>query len=773
MNNATCHICKTPPISLYQGLLWSAPRLAVGKSTIVKTGKDSLDITLYPSDDLKALETELLGCLRRIGAVPFLKFKANPSMVLFGSILISVAIAVVLGVLATYEDVFKTLLIKKELTDWEGGVLGVTTLFVVLGIGFFPSILSSAEDSKVKELVRGWYNKEDRVRKRLKYALRILCSSEKLSISLWNPCVFQEDSWVWRSLVPAILDLNIPITVHIKNDEGDAFFVAIRNVDNKIEFKQSTVEYSSTLVEDPPHINYKEIQNLLTNSEKLLLEVLFILSTYNTPAIWGGNEKIVRLRGLISLDLASFAVSRYVGNTAPSGDIDAKYLYTFFRRCIADYRLILPFVEGGDRYWRLDEKVATLLQMETIRQRHQYIQNYLETEWFEVVQNISDPVGLLIVFALLDSNRSPIKLKVNVLAAMIERARGSESYFLMDYFGTIKESYTSSALGFDPTDFLRMLPIPVLQQLIPLLERAGYFQDALVVADFLRPISSNAYDFIIAGILERLGQYQNALELLKRLNKSAKATSTMDINQAIGFDLKFSLLASWIIVSGRLVEEKETGKSCLQQAQDAFTKSSCDGKNCDPTDLWHYHNNLAQYFEWEEDFTACIDNHLICQKLPGIELKWVSGTYVNLGVAYRERFKKGKITDDLDRALAFGSKGVQIKRELGDNDELPVALHNLALSQLYSFKCSGDQPVLKAARENATDGLALLRATRSVKKKGTLLVEALVAEKLLGNDNAVRSLSSEFLLWKSNDPNPGDAAVAAGILEALEVKCES
>jgi len=751
--------------------LWAAPRLSAEKPSILQVGKDSLDITLYPSDDLKALETELLAGLRRSGILPFLKFKVNPAMVIFGSILISISIALVLGILATYGNIFTELLVMGNgLESRKGAVLGVTMLFVVVSVGFFPAILSSGEDSRVRDVMHGWYNKEDRVRRRLKYALQVLCSSKKSAISLWNPCAFPEDSWVWQGLIPAILDLNIPIAVHIKSDERDAFFSAIRGNDKHVEFTQLKDGSESSLFQELLHKNYKEIQNLLPPSEQILLEVLLVLSTYNTPSAWGNREKTARLRGLISLDLASFAVSRYVGNmTISHGNVDSKYLYTFFRRCVVDYQLIRPFVDGGERYWQLEAEVETLLLIEKVRQRHQYLQNFVETECFEVTQNVSDPVGLLIVFALLDSNESALKIKVNVLATMIERARSAEAYFLMEYFNAIKEGYVSSETGFDTTDFLRVLPISTLQQLIPLLERSGHFQDALASANFLRAINFNAYDLIIARLLERLGQYRNALELLERLNDPEKITPNLGADQSTEFELKLCLMASWVIVSGRLSEYQEAGKTYLQRAQKSFDKIRCEGKNCDPTLLWHYHNNLAQYFEWEADFSSCIDSHLVCQKLPGIELKWISGTNVNLGIAYRERFKKELSIDDLNRALIFGQKGVLIKRELGDNDELPIALHNLSLSQLCYFKINGGQDILKTARENAKEGLSLLYATQSVKKKGQLLAEALVSEKLIGDDNSVRDLSAELLYWQSNDPNPDDTAAVIGILDAFDM----
>jgi hypothetical protein len=147
---------------------------------------------------------------------------------------------------------------------------------------------------------------------------------------------------------------------------------------------------------------------------------------------------------------------------------------------------------------------------------------------------------------------------------------------------------------------------------------------------------------------------------------------------------------------------------------------------------------------------------LNCQSLPGIELKWISGTHVNLGIAYRERFNRQRNVDDLERAVMHASRGVNIKRELGDLDELPIALHNLAYTHLIQFTAQGNADALERARTHAGEGLRLQAATGSSKKRGQLLAEAWVAQTLRGDLTHVAALDQELAHWRQANAGSQD-----------------
>lgn len=746
------------------GRLWSAPRLH-DAGTVIRKTPEGLDVGLFPGDTLHAFERELAGHLKAVGTLPRLRFRVDTASVALVSLTIALAITLLLGVLATYEDLIAAALVARDFgSAWRVLLLLATAAFLVVGITLFPSLLSSADDNRVRDFLTRWYNRDDRVRHRLHYALRTLSAPGAAAVVVWNPFSAHEASWVWRSFLPAVLALELPVTIHVKTDELDALLAALHAIDaTRAPAHEHHAVADASAPSDaasPPAAMYP----MLSPSEQALLDTLCVLSTHHVPDAWGNAERTQRLRGLISLDLAAFVVTHGMGGRdAAQAPVDVQLLHVFFRRCVTDYRLAIRFTDRGDRYWRLVNAVPRLVPEARRRQRQLQIANCIETEAFDLVRDVGDPIGLLLAYASLDDAGGTPKLRRAMLSAMIERALAVETYFLMDYFVGIVEKETARGEFARREDFLRLLPLATLHDLVPLLERAGYFQDGIAVAELLSPTHPSGTALMKARLLERLGRYHDGLALLVDLERSLDACAAPDTPEGRDFALRLALATSWTIVSGRLESERDYGKQQLQRAGRIVQRVCQAGGNCDPDLLWHYYNNLAQYDEWDGNLDSCIINHLNCRNLPSIELKWTSGTHVNLGIAYRERFNRRREVEDLERAVAHASRGVDIKRELGDLDELPIALHNLAYTCLIQFVARNDPDALNRARDHADEGLHLLAATGSTKKRGQLLVEAWVACTLCGEHARAAALERELAGWRHSNEGTPDARVVEQI----------
>lgn len=755
----------TPPsiatIQVTTGRLWSAPRLRDAPDAIIRTAPDVLDIGLFPGDTLQKFEHELATQLKGVGTLARFRFHNDTASVALVPLAIALAITVVLGVLATYENLVSDMLVDLGFsTAWKGLLLLATATFLVVGITFFPSLLSSADDNRARDFVTRWYNRDDRVRRRIHYALRTLTVRRCGAVALWNPFAAAEASWVWRSLVPAVMALKLPVTIHIKSDELDALFAALRTIDPTRRTVQENPAAEDASADTT--VPAGAIWRMLSPTEQVLLDTLCTLSTHQVPDAWGNADRARRLRGLISLDLAAFVVTHCMGGYDTSrAAVDVRLLNVLFRRCVADYRLAVRYSDHGDRYWRLSDSVPQIVADAGQSQRRHQIANCIETDAFDLMRHVGDPIGLLLAYATLEKSGATSKLRRQMLSTMIERALAAETYFLMDYFVGILEHEAPPGASTGREDFLRLLPLATLQQLVPLLERAGYFNDAIAVADLLRPTDPGGTLLMKARLFERMGRYREGLELLDELDRSTNVIAQMNTSGDRVFSLRLALATCWTIVSGRLEAERARGKGQLIRAGEIVQRICHSGGSCDPELLWHHYNNLAQYDEWDENLDACITNHVNCQSLPGIEIKWISGTHVNLGIAYRERFNRKRNIDDLTSAVTHARRGVDIKRELGDLDELPIALHNLAYTLLIQFVEQHDPATVEYARASIDEGLRLLDATGSSKKRGQLLAESWVAFTLGGDHAHAAALEPELAAWKQT-------AVGSQDLHAVE-----
>lgn len=753
-------------IVVRQGGLLTTPRINSNISNIISTDKSHIKITFFPNDDLFDFENEIAKHLKKLGRVSVFRFRLDASLMLLASFLVALSILLILGILSTYEDLFKSLLTEKgALDNWETIVFIATSLVLTFGIAFFPSAISSIDDQNgAIRLVRGWYNKDERVKNRLRFGIQQLATKQNKNIIIWNPYAHGQDSWILHLFIPVLLEMDLKIIFYLKSDEIETFLELINNTEKKKNIWSKKEYKNPTYKKLKGYEQYNRFFHMLEAYERLLLELFIVLSTYNFSYFQKTKINFAELRGLLSLELLAYSISKYVGQILADKVIGTKQIHLFFRRCINDYNIIERLTSDGDIYWHLSKQLLQAIDLPSIRQRHRYIHLHIETEIAEALNNVEDPVGIWIIYFLMEENNAPTRLKTKVLSAAIDRTRLSEAYSLISFFKIImyRNKFGSNQ------GFLKHLQTTSLHKTIPLLERAGHFEEAIRICKYLYPTNTIKYQLIEARLNERAGHYSNALQLLRSIE--TQIPHTKNNQNLLEFNLKRTLLTSWVIVSGRIDTEKSYGKKCLKKANSILTVLKSYGKDLDTNLIWHAYNTTAQYHEWEKNYPACIKYLQRCLNLPGVEIKWISGTYVNLGIAYRERYINGSNDmNDLEHAVSYGKEGVQLKRNLGDRDELPIALHNLALSQLYHFKINRDQNILKEAYDNAKWGFKITEDTGSTKKRGHLLAELLIAQTLLNNKTHIHQIKEKLISWINDEASPDEHSYIINFISEFDL----
>jgi tetratricopeptide (TPR) repeat protein len=147
--------------------------------------------------------------------------------------------------------------------------------------------------------------------------------------------------------------------------------------------------------------------------------------------------------------------------------------------------------------------------------------------------------------------------------------------------------------------------------------------------------------------------------------------------------------------------------------------------------LARYYNVLASYYEWEGEFEQALNTYDKGLKIPEVEESLISSLLVNIGIIYR---MVGKLKSDPQESIYFLRKGVEYNGEgahakevIGNEDQLPIALHNLA--ETYIELACRLQPgneknhSLQQAYRHSQLGLDINKRIHSTKKLGQLLCE--------------------------------------------------
>ncbi|WP_028993908.1 hypothetical protein [Azonexus hydrophilus] len=272
----------------------------------------------------------------------------------------------------------------------------------------------------------------------------------------------------------------------------------------------------------------------------------------------------------------------------------------------------------------------------------------------------------------------------------------------------------------------------ILARLARLLEVSGYYAAASAIWDKLRNLDPLPAGIRLARLRERQGDARGGLAIIRPILACNSLAQRPDIHVAA------LLEAAWLNYSTGDSSLLAQGFAWLDTVGQLMERHPGEAEAC-----WRYHNYRALYLDADGRQAEAIAENRMALAIPGIQLKWYSGSLTNLAYVSRKYGLKQRQADTkhaltlIAESIEYATLAVDLKRRIADIDELPVALHNLALAHLCRALLTDPQSTNETAQQARTiidEGLSLLERTGSSKKRFALQLENALACGLLDQD---------------------------------------
>ncbi|QKF82214.1 hypothetical protein [Halarcobacter ebronensis] len=682
------------------------------KNSLVQKTSNSLEIVYNYNDTLEEFEyslNELCG-----NSSFFYKMKKRGSAY-FLSFISVVVILFALISSSLYEDIVKKVIFESPF-PWSSNDT-ISILFVLLfffGLILMPSILDG-EGSEFKESLKAWINKDIRVLKRLKVALNSL--DKKYKIKIYNIDLLEENHWMWRLVMPIVINHFSYIEIYVRND------LKKRTQKRVKALGCLSSDIKTTNGVDKPFLNYE-----LFFSQKE--ETLYSLMQLSSTKIIGKDEQDI----YISLELFEYCGRNFYDQKSEKNQLISGF-QNFVNRCFDDFKLLNQHKSNQIFF----QKWVKIEELEDERRRlSYYLRNHIE----ECLEYFDNPISLLILYYYVKDIVLDEKRTIAILEKLIDSIKRKQQYDLINnyWFKIAGEMFDSNDLDsfiLTNNSIYRKLSIETLNSLIFLFERNGKFEQALLIAKYLYEINPNKYSIDISSLYERLGEFDKAYNSL--VYNAKDNTKPNDV------EVRYYQRKSWIVVSQRKEEKREEGKEALGKLYELlFSHKEFN----EPLWLWHYYNIKANYEEWDENFDLTIDNYLKCLSIPALGAFEYGATFVNTSIAYRLNYikSKDKNIELISKSIELGFIGIKLKESVGDRDEMPVVLHNQCLNILYKLVYFEDKKLLDSAMLLVLKAYAILSETKSKKRLGMILTE-LILLKAIKNEPYSKELEELEKHW--------------------------
>ncbi|WP_418187385.1 hypothetical protein ACNSOP_10430 [Aliarcobacter lanthieri] len=324
------------------------------------------------------------------------------------------------------------------------------------------------------------------------------------------------------------------------------------------------------------------------------------------------------------------------------------------------------------------------------------------------------------------------KRVIKILEKFINSIKEKQQYELInDYWfdiaGFMFDSHDINSFEESTKSYYRKISILALNDLAFLFERNGYFEQSILINQYLYEINPNKYILNICSLYERMGNFDLAYKYLPKEFNIGKNIKPSDI------EIKYYQRKSWIIIFQRENRLKAEGIKGLENLENLLFSHNEDNN---PLWLWHFYNIKANLCEWEENYDEAINFYLKCLSIPALGAFEYGATFVNMAISYRLKYLIEINKDDeiINKAIKLGKLGVILKESVGDRDEMPIVLHNFALNILYKILISYDEKQCFEVLEVTNEALEILEETKSIKRLGMVLIENYIARSLLKLD---------------------------------------
>ena len=377
-----------------------------------------------------------------------------------------------------------------------------------------------------------------------------------------------------------------------------------------------------------------------------------------------------------------------------------------------------------------------------------YLRNHIE----ECVSIFENPISLLILYyyvkdIVLDQRRT-----IKILEKFISSIKQKQHYELINFYwfeiaGFMFDSSDINSFENSSKSYYRKLSISTLNDLAFLFERSGYFEQAILLNNYLYEINPNKYILNICSLYERMGHFEQAYNSLPKELNIGKNEKPSDIEVRY-----YQRKAVWIIISQRNATLKHEAIESLETLEKLLFSHNEDNV---PLWLWHFYNIKANLCEWEENYDEAINFYKKCLAIPALGPFEYGATFVNMAISYRFKYilDVNKNDETINKAINLGKIGLNLKESVGDRDEMPVVLHNYALNILYKISNIFDEELCNIVLRKTNEALEILEYTKSIKRLGMVLIENYIAKSLLQIDtkDVVDKLKKNISIFKESE----------------------
>lgn len=716
---------KTFKTKLDGGHLWQAQsRQESGGAVSLHEAEKKLNIYLHPNDSFMVVQDALFDFVKNKSFFYYILMqikKKLPSLLL----LIPIALTVLfIGFITVWGDlVINWFFLGKNKDTIIGLPMNESALlYAILAIAiiyFFPVLFTREHQGFIEALNERFINREEQLRKRYAALLKYLKANGVLdTVEIWNPDLSNElHDWVGKSLIPSCLDNQIQLSLKIRIDERrlvENYFQKKNKEELDWEEQETIQDRNETL--QPIAYEYLE------SWEKTLLAVYVFASTASLTPRWHqlqGNESSGVLKNAVSLRLVKVLIERFAERLFPEEDL-AKLisLDLFTSRCLNDYGILKPALQYTNEVWSINEKVVAF-EREEVEEEMKFMISYLQTNIQEVIKRLDDPIAALKLNCIQENESIYNDKRLAAIRFFVESINGSEQYKILKKYWDLVIENLSEKKDMN-NDVYRIIGVDSLLKLATIFERAAMYTHAFDALAYIERVYPFKGQIGKARIKERQGNFEHSVTAMLKIREDWKQQK---INMGNNSVIDLNLDISWAIVSGRLTPYKKVGRETIADAEALLYSNFDTIRNSNQT--IRMYNILANYEEWDGKPEEAIAYYNQALQIPGVHQSGLSNLLVNKGIALRQ-IKK------LEEGSFYGEQGVEIKTAIGDADQLPIALHNLAQTYLelaFSIKNTERQiPYFHKALKHAQKGLTIQEQTGSVKKRGQLLAEKFISE---------------------------------------------
>jgi hypothetical protein len=605
-------------------------------------------------------------------------------------------------------------------SDW------LSTFFVIVfifGLFLMPSLLDG-EDSEFKELIYSWFNKDIRKIKRLKAAISSLDRKQK--INLYNFDLENSNHWIWKVFTNVIVNKFQNISFYVRNDQVKS----VKKFLDKYEL------LTLNIVNEKDHKPYVNYEVLMSTQEKSVLSMMQLCST----KIINKND----IDNIISLELFEFSGKNFIKNAQDSTQLVFGF-QNFINRSFDDFNLL---IQKSSNQVLFSKNMKYIDLIEEQNELAFYLRNHIE----ECVEKFENPISLLILYYYVKDLVLDEKRLIRIIEKLIITISNKQDYELIqkywfDIAGEMFDCEDISSFEKQQKTFYRNISVDSLNILSNLFERNGYFNQAILINKYLFELNPITYGINISSLHERMGNFELAL---KSLPKTIEKSNDLPFEN----DIRFLQRKLWIIVSQRNLELKEESNLLLENLENLLFSHKRDNK---AIWLWHYYNIKANFEEWNENYDEAIKYYQKCLSIPTLSSFEYGATFVNMAIAYRFKYLESLEAQFITKSIKLGKTGMNLKKSVGDRDEMPIVIHNYNLNVLC--KLSSDKKLdISLADEIynlSKEAIDILDSTASIKRLGMLLIENYISADLLKKDtiSIVERLNQHINLVDANELN--------------------